>query len=157
MSTWCTAWLISAPPPSTFQDSNDQNKTDTDKTDAAATAEQTPAETPKAPEKPVATQQNAKALNPQANTELDKNEVTVISKAGLRNKSLQEITNMIFQKFPVRVGDVYKHQFDAYAQNLLVANSNAFKKSGNDYICIADIIMHIPAYNSPRATVAFPK
>ena len=141
-----------AAPPSTYQDTNTNNKVD-----STVAAQQAPPDTPKVTPKTPVIQLNAKPLNPQSNIELIKSEADILSKAGIKNRSLSDITNMIFQKFPVNIGDVYKHQFDNYAKNLLIANKNAFEKKGNDYICITDALIHIPAYKSQRVPVAFPK
>ena len=101
--------------------------------------------------------QTIKSLSPQPNGELNKSEVSVITDAGVRGRHLPEIVSLIFQKYPATVGEVYKHQFTDYSMSLLMANRYAFQKSGADYVCIADTILHIPAYKSQKPPVTFPK
>ena len=127
------------------------------KSDTAAAMQKAHADSPKVADKSAMSQKTAIMLSPQTNTELSKSEVMVLSRIGVRSRTLQDITNMIFLKFPDNIGELYKHQFDDYSANLLVANKNAFQKKGADYICVTDTILHIPAYNSPKGTVVFPK
>ena len=101
--------------------------------------------------------QSFKSLNPQPTGELNKSEVLMITDAGIRGRHLPEIVSLIFQKYPAAIGEVYKHQFTDYSMSLLMANRYAFQKSGADYVCIADTILHIPAYKSQKPPVTFPK
>ena len=85
-------------------------------------------------------------LNPLPNGELEESEIAGLNQFGVKNMLLSELTTMIFQKYPKRVGEVYKHQAKEYAALLMQANKGAFKSSPAGIICSADAIHHIPAY-----------
>lgn len=85
-------------------------------------------------------------LTPTPNSELNTNDQKIISKAGLKNKSVLEIIEIIFSKKPTDIQSHYKNQKEAYAKELVKVNSDCFEKEEGSYRCICDSLSHIPSF-----------
>jgi len=100
----------------------------------------------------------AKELHPRPNMEMTQNDIVMLKQNGVKNKTIAELTRLLFDNVPSNIGNIYRGQELEYGASLLNSNKTAFQKSGSDYICVSDvIILHIPAYKSPRLPAVFPK
>ena len=91
------------------------------------------------PETPQPTVPN---LNPKPNSELNQNDLGIISKQKIKGKSSKEIIDIIFQKNPTDIAKHYKEQKDVYWQVLIKENQGCFE--GNT--CVKDSLKHVPSY-----------
>ena len=97
-------------------------------------------------------------LHPRPNIEMSQNDIAMLREMGVKNKSVAEITRMLFDNAPTNIGIIYKGQEMEYCALLLNSNKQAFKKYGNDFICTTnETPLHIPAYKSPRLPAVYPK
>jgi hypothetical protein len=100
----------------------------------------------------------AKELHPKPNLELTQNDIPVLRQVNIKDKTLSDLTRVLFESVPSNIGNIYREQELQYAAALLNSNRQAFKKSGNDYVVTAEYhVLHIPAYKSPRLPAVFPK
>jgi hypothetical protein len=117
-------------------------------------------EAPRNPLTPVAPPlyQKAKELHPRPNIEMSQNDIMMLREIGVKNKTLAELTRLLFDNVPSNIGIIYRGQETEYGAALLNSNRQAFQKSGDEYICTSNtLILHIPAYKSPHLPSVFPK
>src|SRR5205814_1631147 len=88
----------------------------------------------------------AKEITPNPNNELVKNDVGLVAKAGVKNKSLTDVVKTIFLKNPTDIGNIYKGQENLYGLILIERNTSCFAKRGDDFICICDTLLKIPSF-----------
>jgi hypothetical protein len=99
-----------------------------------------------------------KTLYPRPNGNITQRDIPVLSQAGIKNKTLTQLTQLILDNAPESVGKYYKGQELQYAAALLNSNRQAFQRVGNDYVCTGDYLMlHIPAIIKPSRPAVFPK
>lgn len=99
-----------------------------------------------------------KTLYPRPNGNITQRDIPVLSQAGIKNKTLTQLTQLIMDNAPESVGKYYKGQELQYAAALLNSNRQAFQRIGNDYVCTGDYLMlHIPAIIKPSRPAVFPK
>lgn len=86
------------------------------------------------------------ALNPKPNSELNFNDKKVVSRSGLRDKTISEITKIIFSKNPTDIESHYKEQKEAYSKALVELNRECFTEIDETYKCTCDSLSHIPSF-----------
>lgn len=100
----------------------------------------------------------AKNLNPTPNSSLNASNFTTGQRSQFTNRTLPEITRMLFEMQPSTIGGVYRGQEVAYAATLLRNNASLFQLRDTEYVCVGDMAgMIIPAYKSPHLPVVAPK
>lgn len=102
--------------------------------------------------------QKAKDLHPRPNMEMMQTDIAILKEMGVKNKTLSELTRMLFENVPSNIGNIYKGQELEYGAAILSANRQSFKLYGSEYVCVNDAIaLRIPAYKSPRLPAVYPK
>lgn len=102
--------------------------------------------------------QKAKDLHPRPNMEMMQTDIAIFKEIGVKNKTLSELTKMLFDNVPSNIGNIYKGQELEYCAALLSSNRQSFKLYGSEYVCINDAVaLRIPAYKSPRLPAVYPK
>lgn len=101
--------------------------------------------------------QKARDLRPHPNMEMSQNDIAILKEMGVRNKTLAELTRLLFDNVPSNIGNIYKGQEVEYGAALLNSNRQAFKRYGTEYVCQPDAPLRIPAYKSPRLPAVYPK
>jgi hypothetical protein len=81
-------------------------------------------------------------LNPQPNSELSKNDLNLIIKKKIKDKSISEIVEIIYKLNPSEIANIYSSQKPLYERELIFKNPSVFK----DNKCISDSIGHIPTF-----------
>jgi hypothetical protein len=101
----------------------------------------------------------AQVLHPRPNTELTGKDVPMLHQMGIKNKTIAELTRLLFDNSPANIGIIYKGHEDDYGTALLNANKQHFKRYGDNYVCTIedDGLLRIPAYKSPRLPAVYPK
>lgn len=99
-----------------------------------------------------------KTLYPRPNGTITQRDIPFLAQAGIKNKTLTQLTQLIMDNAPESVGKFYKGQELQYAAALLNNNRQAFQRIGDDYVCTGDyLILHIPAIIKPSRPAVFPK
>lgn len=102
--------------------------------------------------------QKARDLHPRPNMEMSQTDIAIFKEIGVKNKTLSELTKMLFDNVPSNIGNIYKGQELEYGAALLSTNRQSFKLYGSEYVCINDAVaLRIPAYKSPRLPAVYPK
>lgn len=83
-----------------------------------------------------------KTLNPEPNSRLNINDLNIINKQKVKNKSSNEIVEIIFQKNPTDIANYYFGQKDLYIKRLIETNLDCFQNN----ICIKEDLKDIPSY-----------
>lgn len=82
------------------------------------------------------------SLSPLPKSELNANDVAIITRQNIRGKSLSEVVSIIFSKNNGDIATPYNTQRISYGQALVLANPDCFE----DGVCICDELLHIPSY-----------
>lgn len=102
--------------------------------------------------------QKARDLHPRPNMEMTQTDIAIFREMGIKNKTLSELTKMLFDNVPSNIGNIYKGQELEYGAALLSSNRQSFKLYGSEYVCVNDAVaLRIPAYKSPRLPAVYPK
>ncbi len=101
----------------------------------------------------------AQGLHPRPNTMLTGKDIPILGQMGIKNKTIAELTRLLFDNSPSNIGIIFKGHADDYGAALLDANKQHFKRYGDNYVCIIedDGLLRIPAYKSPRLPAVYPK
>lgn len=81
-------------------------------------------------------------LEPAPNSELNNNDVDIITKQKIKDKSSNYIVDIIFQNNPTDIESYYKDQKELYTKLLIEKNQDCFRNN----ICIKEELKHIPSY-----------
>jgi hypothetical protein len=81
-------------------------------------------------------------LNPKPNSKLNTNDLKLVSKEGIKNKSPKQIVDIIFAKNKNDIENHYKTQKEIYEKVLINNNSSCFLNN----VCVCDSLAEIPSY-----------
>lgn len=86
-------------------------------------------------------------LSPKPTFELDSADIIKISRKGIKNKSIAQVVDIIFNKNPRDIQVHYAEQQEKYGEELINLNIKCFSNDNlSSPICTCDTLFHIPAF-----------
>lgn len=85
------------------------------------------------------------SLNPIPNSQLNPNDLKLLTKQKLKGKAINEIVALIFQKNKNDVANTYSNQLNQYTEEVLKKNNGCFD---NSRICICDSLTYVPIFKN---------